>query len=201
MSDKKKEQPENLNFDDVLSEFFTDVELSKGDLGRVSKKGPAHPTLNNLPKKSAVVEEADKDIDEYISKKDNWKDKETKKAIVEQASYLRRIEERTKKLKAKELKENIDKERKKQIKQDIANKGNGRLKNIYVADEKYLENDGRVCKHEYRYDGSSGLSVSTTCIHCSAFKQWSTSEWNFYLSSKGVNTSDIINPDPRIFNF
>ena len=204
MSDKEKEnEVGTISIEEIGKIFFGDE--SKIDLGpgrpRKDVSIPDTGLLSSLPE-----EDDDKPVDEELYPNVEVNDEDQKKDITatekynldRQVRFLKKYEDRKKKLKVLEKKFDLEKETKQEIKQQIRDEKEKQSKNkikgaSYLV--KYRDATGSLygkggkilvteCNHVDNYFGIDANQILSRCTKCSRTKKWDTQEWEFYQQNK-----------------
>lgn len=196
-----------ISIDEISKIFFGDEEKSL-DLGRGRPKKEGKEETVSIPSLLSDLQEEDNDdenqIDDelYPTVEVNDKDKkisaEEKRSLDKQIRFLKKYEERKKKLEKIQTTFDLDKNAKIEIKQKLKQEKQ-KKRETQIKDASHLVRfrdptgclygkNGKICvtecKHLDTYDGIQANQVITRCTKCSRIKNWDPKEWEFYQQNK-----------------
>jgi hypothetical protein len=168
------------DIDEVNELFFGDDDREKIDLSRGRpKKDPKAKATE--PKKAKAK----------VSKETN--------ALVKQANFLKKFEEKLRKRDAAEKKQKLEREQKKENKRRIKQKQEVKKAQPFIGKNRYSSIGGDYCIHDDKVRHVAGERVTTCCRKCSRTKEWSMTEWSKSIVKKQTVVTQMGNPDKTVF--
>lgn len=120
-------------------------------------------------------------------------------ALIKQANFLKKFEEKLLRRDAAEQKQKKERAEKKENKKRIRAKQEARRFQPTLGKHRYASIGGDHCVHDDKIRHMLGGRITTCCKKCSRVQEWSMAEWSAYVVKRQETVTEIENPDISVF--